>query len=195
MTIPEINNLIKRAQLKQELKDEFDSTLEDRMNRSLEIDRQWIIGNHYFSEASAECIRLYRDGYFIATVMMSHAINEGIIKFIAERNSIQRHLKGQTKSEEELLLELKTGNFISEDCLRVSQGIMRSFRADIHHMNPSVAGIPFLELAKSNMERLSLMEKEIFFVNIFDGKLRPKNPQYWDLNSDGTVNAYLRIAS
>jgi len=200
---------IKRLRIKEELTDEFNSTLEERIDRCLEIDRQWIVANHHFAAASAECIRLYQDGYFISTVMMSHAINEGIIKFVAERNNIKRHkrsrinncfcgifhfLKKDTKSLAELLLELKTKGFITDGCYEATYKILKSFRADVHHMTPTVMEIPFRELAKENVERLAVIEKEIFDVETPEGKLKPKKPQYWDLNPDGTVNVFLRLS-
>ena len=65
-----------------------EQTREARVERLLEIDKQGIIENQHFARASAECIDLYRDGHFIATVMVTQAVNEGIIKFVAERNQI-----------------------------------------------------------------------------------------------------------
>ncbi len=76
MTNPEI----RRFQVRNDIESQCMGSIEERTDRYLEIEHQGIIGDHYFATASSECIYLYRDGYFIATVMMSHAINEGIIK-------------------------------------------------------------------------------------------------------------------
>lgn len=205
-----MNEFIRKAQIKDELKQEFEITLDKRVIRSFELDHHWITGAHYFSVASAECIRVYRDGHFIATVMMSHAINEGIIKFITERNNLNRQrdlsnrnplskilsfFRKETKTLKDLLSELKEKSLISQGCYEASKKIMNSYRADVHHMNQSVAEIPFENLAKANMERLTLIEKEIFAVERMDGgRIRPIHQQYWDANADGTVNAFLRIA-
>jgi hypothetical protein len=84
----EVIQAVRRAQLRDGLRQIVEQTLDARIDRYMEIDHQGIISNHYFAAASSECIYLYRDGYFIGAVMMSHAINEGIIKFVAERNNI-----------------------------------------------------------------------------------------------------------
>ena len=65
-------------------------TRADRVERNLEVDRQRIIRSDYFANASTECIDLYTYGFFIATVMTTQAVNEGIIKFVAGRNNIHR---------------------------------------------------------------------------------------------------------
>ena len=66
-----------------------EQTRAERVERNLEVDRQRIIGSYHFAQASTECIHLYTGGYFIATVMTTQAVNEGIIKFVAERNNIK----------------------------------------------------------------------------------------------------------
>ncbi len=62
---------IKRRRLQDNLRSSLEQSIDQRVDRYLEINHQWIIGNHYFAAASAECIELYRDGYFISTVMVS----------------------------------------------------------------------------------------------------------------------------
>jgi len=61
----------RRFQLKEEIESQCVSLIEEKIDRYLEIDHQWIIGDHHFARASSECVYLYRDGYFIGTVMMS----------------------------------------------------------------------------------------------------------------------------
>ena len=110
-----------------------EQTREERVERNLEVDRQRIIGSYHFAEASTECIYLYTDGYFIATVMTTQAVNEGIIKFVAERNNIQ--YENMTFSD--LLTILEAQGIISQDCFKASEEIRRSYRNDVHHMNPT----------------------------------------------------------
>ena len=78
----------RRIFLKESIESECKGSIDEKISRYLEIEHQGIISNHYFAKASSECIYLYRDGYFIGAVMMSHSINEGIVKYIAERNKI-----------------------------------------------------------------------------------------------------------
>ena len=181
-------------QLKESIESQCKGSIEEKISRYLEIEHQGIIGGHYFAKVSSECIYLYRDGYFIGAVMMSHAINEGIIKFIAERNNIERHREdGTTKTIKELIDEFTTKDIISKNCAKASLKIWKSFRADIHHMNPKIAKIPFQKLAQQNLKCLSIIEKEIFGHDYSKGAIILHQPKYWDVNKDGTTSAYLRL--
>ena len=205
---------INRLRIKEKLQSQLESTIEQRIDRYLEIDHQGIIGNHYFSAASSECITLYHDGHFISVVMVSQAVNEGIIRFIAERNNIEsskqksqhRLLKffakmfkiicqkdNDTKSIAGLIDELKGRNIISISCADASKRIWGSFRNDVHHMNPNVTMISFDALAKRNLQDIAIIEKEIFGADFREGALIPHQSKYWDLDKNGTVPVYLRL--
>ena len=184
----------RRIQLKENIESQCKGSIEEKITRYLEIEHQGIIGGHYFAKVSAECIYLYRDGYFIGAVMMSHAINEGIIKFIAERNNIERHKEdGTTKTIKELIDEFKTKNIISQNCADASIKIWESFRADIQHMNPKIAEIQFQKLAQQNLKCLSTIEKEIFGHGYNKGAMVLHQPKYWDISKDDTTSAFLRL--
>ena len=180
--------------VKESIESQCNSFIEEKINRYLEIEHQGIIGGHYFAQASSECIYLYRDGYFIGAVMMSHAINEGIIKFVAERNKIKRHkADGTTKTIIELIDEFRENNIISSLCADASMAIWKSFRADIHHMNPTVATIDFQKLAQQNLKHLSAIEREIFDFKTNNGVIIPSQPKYWDIKEDGRTAVFLRL--
>ena len=185
---------MKKIRVKESIEAQCKSFVEEKIDRYLEIEHQGIIGGHYFAPASSECIYLYRDGYFIGAVMMSHAINEGIIKFVAERNNIERHKPdGTTKTIAEVIDALREKGIISNACADASMEIWRSFRADIHHMNPTVATIDFRKLAQKNLKRLSTIEKEIFGYKNNKGTIVTNQPKYWDIKSDGTAPVFLRL--
>ena len=112
---------------------------------------------------------------------------EGILKFLAERNGINE------TEHSELMENFKCRNLISAECATASEKIWMSFRNDVHHMNPKVASIPFQQLAKSNLQALAIVEREVFGVDIKDGKLVPKQPKYWDVQKDGTAPVFLRL--
>lgn len=172
--------------------DEFtqidEQTREARVERYLEVDRQRIIGSYHFAQASTECIHLYRDGHFISTVMTTQAVNEGIIKFVAERNRIQY----ENMKCSDLLRTLALQSIFSQSCFEASNQILGSYRNDVHHMNPPVAEIDFPALAKKNIQNLAVVEREVWATNFNDGKMIPIQPQYWDINPDGTIPIYLR---
>ena len=194
MSNQDIDGLIKRQRIKDTLISEFNASADQRVTRYMEIGHQWIIGNHHFAEASSECINVYRDGHFIAAVMMSHSINEGIIVFVADRVKMPRHISdGKAKSIEDLIGELEHQKTISKSCADAARGIYGSYRNDIHHMSPKVGGINFCSLARENLKRLAIIEGEIFGTDVIEGRLKPHHSVYWDLNADGTVSAFLRL--
>jgi hypothetical protein len=184
--------MMKRIMVKESIQSQCQSFMEEKIDRYLEIDHQGVIGGHYFAPASSECIYLYRDGYFIGAVMMSHAINEGIMKFVAERNDIAKaNADGTTKTVEDLINELKGKDIITNVCADASLKIWKSYRNDIHHMNPKVEKIDFRVLAQQNLKHLSTIEREIFDFKIDNGAIVPTQPKYWDMRSDGTAPAFL----
>jgi hypothetical protein len=184
----------RRFQIKNEIELQCMGSIEEKIDRYLEIEHNTIIGNHHFAQASSECIYLYRDGYFIGTLMMTHAINEGVIKFIAERNGIKRQDKnGDEKTIDILIDELQKSGHISQNCSDASRAIWRSYRNDIHHMNPTVSKIPFQKLAQNNIKHLSTIEKEIFGHHFDNGAIVLHQPKYWDTNSEGKISTFLRF--
>ncbi len=195
MENPDIQKRIRMQQVKEALISDFNSSVDQRVGRCIEIGHQWIIGNHHFAAASSECINLYRDGHFIAAVMMSHSINEGIIVFVADRVGLNKNKSGGgAKSIEGLISELEQNKTISKACADAARGIYGSYRNDVHHMSPKVSDIDFPSLARDNLKRLAVIEGEIFGADISpDGKLKPHMPRFWDLNADGTVSAFLRL--
>ncbi len=185
---------IRRAMLKESIESQCLGSVEEKIGRYLEVEHQGIIGGHHFAHASSECIYLYRDGYFIGAVMMSHAINEGIIEFVAERNGIEKQRADKTtKTIVELIKEFKDKSIISSACAEASTGIWKSFRNDIHHMNPTVAEIDFKKLAQQNLARLSTIERELFAYTVNNGAITLTQPRYWDIKPDGTTTAFLRL--
>lgn len=194
MNNPDVDGKIKRQRMKDNLISDFNTSIDERVDRYIGVGHQWIIGNHHFAEASSECINVYRDGHFIAAVMMSHSINEGIIEFVTDRVKLSRHKSdGNAKSIDELINELEQQKTISKACADAARGIYGSYRNDIHHMSPKVGSIDFCSLARENLKRLAMIEGEIFGTDVIEGRLKPHHPIYWDLNADGTVSAFLRL--
>jgi hypothetical protein len=178
-----------RAELRQRLSDDLKHTIEDRIDRYLEISHQGIIPGHHFAAASSECVNLYRDGYFLSAVMVSQSVAEGIWRFVLERNSITADAE-----RPQVAASLVTGNVISQACADAFVRIWRSFRNDVHHMNPKVAAVPFKMIASRNLGDLAAIERELFAIEAAeDGRLRPLQPKYWDIGPDGTTSIFLRL--
>jgi len=98
------------------------------------------------------------------------------------------------KTGPDVVALLASKGIISEDCAKAFDRIWKSFRNDVHHMNPKVATIPFPELAKRNIDDLAVIEHEIFAFQVNDGTIRPLKPLYWDPpKPDGTTDVFLRL--
>ncbi len=179
---------IRRDHLKRDLREILDQTLDARIERYLEVQQQGIIPIHYFAAASSECVDLYRDGYLLSAVMVSQAVAEGIWRFVLERNNLS---PGRERPEMANLL-IERG-IISQDCAEAFTRIWRSFRNDVHHMNPRVTEISFETLAKRNLADLDTIEREIFAVRAETGRFIAVQPKYWDLREDGTAAVFLRL--
>ena len=162
--------------------------LREQIKRCLEVEHNRIIGAHHFAQMSYECIQAYRLGLFRACVMMTHPINEGIINFVASCNRLEKI--GKLPDTLDTLVSLK---LIIGDCAQASEAIWKSFRNDIHHMNPGISKIKdWHRLAKQNLRHLATVEYCVFGHDINQGALRPHYPQYWDLNDDGYAKVWLR---
>ena len=179
---------IERSELIRQFSAIDEHTREARVDRYLEVNSRRVTSPQYFERASTECIVLYSDGHYIATVMMTQAVNEGILKFVAERNSIDY----ENMNREDLLTTLLSEGIFSQNCFEASKQIRRSFRNDVHHMNPPVADIWFTDLAKKNIQNLAVIEHEIWATSFKDEELIPIHPKYWDINPDGTMPIHLR---
>jgi hypothetical protein len=68
--------------------------------RKNEVEHQNVIAYHHFAAASSECLDLYKNGYYISTVMVSQAVAEGILRFILERNNLPPDKKEDDAVEE-----------------------------------------------------------------------------------------------
>ena len=155
-----------------------------------------VIPGNYFSDAIIECYKVYKSGCFIATVMVTQAVNERLLKFIAEKSGVM----GRKKKKITLprLVDLKTSPLLRvhpHECVAAFKKIYDSHRNDVHHINPNISEVKFPEQAKENIECLGLIEREIFALRPTDnpGQLEPKHPQYWgEIGEDGTIPVMLR---
>jgi hypothetical protein len=182
----ETDDTFRRNELKRAMQEDLERSLDQRVERYLEVQHQGIIASHHFAAASSECIDLYRDGYFLSAVMVSQAVTEGIWRFVLDRNSLaydrDRSAQAATLSQQGVL---------SADCAAAFERIWRSFRNDVHHMNPSVSAVPFRDLAKRNLADLATIERELFAVTFDAGRMSAVQPKYWDIR-DGKVHVALR---
>ena len=169
------------------LRSRFEASFEERVRRAMAVPPQVIVPHHHFTWASTECIALYRDGYFMATAMVTQSLNEALVRFIAQRNGIDSNQ--DLRALADLFEERK---IMSASVVEATRRILGSFRNDFHHLNPSISNVPVEEIARRNIEDIATVEKEIFEHAYEDGKIHPKQPKYWDITSEGTIHVSLR---
>ena len=184
----DIPECVRRRMISDDLRSRFEATIQERVNRYMEVSHQGIIPNPHFAAASTQCIELYMDGYFLSTVMVTQAVAEAIRKFVAERNKIKCEDNRDGPAIVNLLVKEE---IISKECASAFNQIYNSYRNDVHHMNPKVAEIPFRELAKKNIQNLAAIEREIFAFDFSTNT--PRNPEYWDTRADGKIGGFLRL--
>jgi hypothetical protein len=184
MTVPE------RDELRNRLRQVFEQTFEERVDREQSVPRERLIPNHHFAFASSECLDLFRDGYFLSCIMVCQAVSEGLGKLVMERNQVCRE---QKETVQNVLNKLQLGGEISQAFVERYSRIYGRFRNDFHHMNPRVAGLPYEALARGCVDALVAMEAEVFAQVVVDGgRLEPLHPKYWDIKSDGSTMVYVR---
>lgn len=179
----------RREGIRRDLLLQAEQSIDERIDRWLEVSHQPLIGLHHFSAASTECLQLYRDGYFIGCIMVAQAVCEGIGSFVAARNVI-RQASGEKKQE--MVRRMNLLGIVSTSFCEAFDRIQGSFRNDFHHMNPCVDQRDVRRISRANILDLAAIENEVFEVDVVDGAIRPVRPKYWDTLPDGTVPAYLR---
>jgi len=177
MTATNIENHLRRK---------FESDLKERVRRTLELNYQKVIGGHYFSAASSQCLELYRDGYMLGCIMCSQALLEAVLKFVAQRNRME-----YKKEVEVLITDLESKKVLNEKALSAAKLAWRH-RNDFHHLNPGVSAIDLEAKVKECVEAICSLEEEIFGVSFINGALSPRNSIYWDVQADNTVPVFLR---
>ena len=185
----EVLRATKREQLKESLKQDILATLDERISRYQELDFIKITPNAHFASVSAECILLYRDGYFLACIALCQAVAEAIVRLICKRSKFT----SISDDYEENVRKLRNRK-IKPDCNQLFEEIWVG-RDDYHHLNP---GIPternkLQEIARSKIITLHKIESIVFEFAIKDGAILPKYPKYWDINKDGLINVFLRF--
>lgn len=180
--------LVEKAQLKDTLQQEFDYSLQQRIDRYLELKPHGIIPNSHFAAVSAECHLLYRDGYYYGTISLTQAVAEALVKFLCKIND----WKPGKVFEDNLEQLEKRGKIVGDLKTKFLEIWQR--RNDYHHLNPQVEQDrqKLEQLAKEKLSRLKQIEEELFVYSVNNGKLVPKFPKYWD-QKDGKSAVFLRL--
>jgi hypothetical protein len=184
----EIRRAIKRHQLEDSLRQECLGTISDRVTRYLELDFSEVTPNEHFASISAECILLYRDGYFFACIALCQAVAEAIVRLLCIKSCFKAK-----KVFEKNIETLRVRN-IMPDCSQLLEEVWEG-RDDYHHLNPKVPTEreKLKAIAKSKIISLHKAESEVFAFEWVGGAIKPKYPKYWPEAKDGLLNVFLRL--
>lgn len=180
--------IVEKAQLEDTLKQEFEYSLQQRIDRYLKLKPHGIIPNSHFAAVSAECHLLYRDGYYYGSISLTQAVAEALVKFLCKVNGWK-----PDKVLEDNLEQLEKKGKITGDLKTKFLEIWQR-RNEYHHLNPQIEqDRQKIELlAKGKLSCLKQIEEELFAYSANNGKLMPKFPKYWD-QKDGKVPVFLRF--
>ena len=181
--------LFQRAQTTNSIKQEFEQTLSERVERYLQVKPHKIIPNAPFVVPSTECSLLFRDGHFYACIALVQAVIEAIVRYICDID-FGKHGKVFEKNVE----KLHTRKFIDDKLEKALLKIWEK-RDDYHHLNSNVKSDrdTLEKLAKEKACLLVEIESEIFkfsFGN--DGSIILKHPKYWKIR-DNQAEVFLRV--
>jgi len=176
--------------IEKELKSRYEAKLHYSVERAKSTKVVPVIPNHYFAASSSEIRDMFIDGFFIGTISLSQSVAEGLSKFLCKRKHLRcpkNHLTRVKKLSDEKIITQES---------KIAFELIEEGRDEYHHMNADIE-TDYSELeskAKSNVDCLFCIEEEIFGHSFNKGKLVPKNPEYWDIRSDGTTKVSLRFS-
>lgn len=171
------------------IRQEFERTLSERVERYLQVKPHEIIPNAPFAAPSAQCSLLFRDGHFYACIALVQAVAEAIVRYVCDID-FGKHDKVFEKNVEKLHTRKSIDNKLQEALLKIW-----GKRDDYHHLNSNVKSDrdSLEKLAKDKACLLVELESEIFkfsFGN--DGSIIPKHPEYWKIRGN-QAEVFLRL--
>ena len=189
MNSDDIQRSIQKAQLEDDMRKEFESTIEDRVVRYLEVKPHEIVAHTHFSRVSAEISTLFRDGQFYGCIALSQAVGEALVRYMCQQNGFK-----PGKVFENNLQKLSKRRFLTTTVKNQFNELWIG-RDDYHHLNPNIEQDhnKLKELAGKKARLLMEIEKEIFGYTVNNGTLALKYPKYWEVDDKNQIEAFLRI--
>lgn len=180
---------IQKKQLQENLRSQFEGTIEDRVDRYLEVKPHEIIAHTHFSQVSTEISALFRDGQFYGCIALSQAVGEALVRYMCQKNRFR-----PAKGFEINLDKLYKRRFLSA-AVKDQLNELWGGRDDYHHLNSNIEldRHKLQDLARTKARLLMEIEKEVFGFTVDEGRLMLKYPQYWDIDSQSQVQAFLRF--
>jgi hypothetical protein len=185
----EMRKAIRRRELEDTLKGESLSTISERITRYLELNFTEVIPNEQpFAPISAECIRLYRDGYFFACIALCQAVAEAIVRLLCTKSRFKADKVFEKNIDTLNRRQIKPG------CSELLEEIWKG-RDDYHHLNTKVPTerTELQIIAKSKIIALHNVESRVFAFEWVGGAIKPKYHKYWPETQNGRLNVFLRL--
>lgn len=166
---------IRIRQLEEGLKEDCQQSLKERIERYVSVERLPMTPYTHFAPVSAECLLLYRDGYFFACICLCQSVAEALSKFLCQKSKIRNKGVHETRVN-----RLVREHAISPDT-KDSFDKIHSNRDDFHHFSPQVPSDRKIlgRIAYEALTELSKIERQVFAFSIKEGKLVPKHPEFW----------------
>ena len=184
---------VERHLLIKDLVAEGEALASERVDRYLSARYHGIVADTPFAPASAECLKLFRDGHYYGTISLSQAVGEALVRHMCRSNQWK-----PAENFEENVRKLKQRDFIDPS---IEAALLRLWdkRDDYHHLNPTVArGRGELEsLALAKIQALGEVERFVFAWSASEkpGAIKLLRPQYWPDKKDSRVSVFLRNPS
>jgi len=167
---------VQRARYEYDLKQEFEHSVRDRVERYLSVFQWKFTPYTHFSPISAECRLLYRDGYFFACIALCQSVAEALSRFLYMRlvkgAGGNKHIKRVMKLMKDNKISVESGSLFDR---------IHEHRDDFHHLNPEtpIELEKLKEIAFGVLKSLSDIENEVFAFSLKDGVPIPKYPDLW----------------
>lgn len=176
----EPNKSIGKEQIKLRIKEDFETNLPRIVERYYLIKPNGIQPATHFSSVFSECRLLYVYGYYYAAISLSQSVAEALVKFCCEKNG-WKPMKNFVKNINMLLKREKINENTKQLFLKIWEN-----RDDYHHLNANIekSNQKLETLAKEKLEKLFIIEKEIFGFSLKDGKIIPKYYKYWGIKNE-----------
>ncbi len=188
MESDEIREAIRRKELEEALRQEFEATLSDRVDRYLRVHVPGIIPYQHFTLPLDECGKLFRDGHYCGCIALAQAIAEAIVRFIWKANQCSGEGEFEARVNKLHARGLITRK-VRKCLLKIWEG-----RNDYHHLNPTAGpdtDNPAIDeemathraklekLARVKTRLLNKVVAEAFRWSVNGGKLVVEKPKYW----------------
>jgi len=177
--------------LKKSIQDEVLRTLDDRACRLAKVDKLGLVPCGVFGAPSAECIELYRDGHYYGCISLVQAVTEAIVRHVWQvKLCKKKNAGGEFDSN---LTSLHKKGFISDEVKTTIAEIWED-RNTFHHLTLSLGKEmrDLEQLAAKKLRLLSEVEKHFFGYDIEDGLVKPHQPEFWNIQPDGSTLVYVR---